>query len=227
VEGRDGAARGADRLGAGRALGVERDGGDTDRDGARDGDTSRLGARRSRLPLPDRLVLPEPTAPCTSRRREPLASERGCASLMRRGVISRIPVRLVDRSAWEPPGGVAAAGIGSRRPPSAGVRDAAVVEPAGASAARRRPLMEGSVEGSAGVPAGRRLASSEPTAWRGVPVLAGEATAVRRPVAAVPVGADAKLVALPVVRRRAVTAPPLRPYDLNAYEPHAPLLAPE
>lgn len=90
----DGAARDPDdRLGADRVDGVEREG--VDRvDGVErvEGVASRLGVRRSRLPLDDRVVLPEPTVPCGCRVAVRVASLPGSASSTRRGVICRRPV---------------------------------------------------------------------------------------------------------------------------------------
>lgn len=251
VDGLDGAARGADgrlgvargvdvRFGAERVVGADRDGGDTVRVVERGGDTSRPGVRRSRLPPDDRLVLPDPTVPCGCRPVDRLASVFGASPFTRRGVISRMPLPAGRRASdapdvgcagtrprvTSPVTGVDVEGMTSRRPVVAPLREPGVVGLDGVSTVRRRPLTVGSVvDGVTAVPVGRRRASSEPLPVRGVAALAGADVTARRPVFGLTDGVDAKALPLPV-RRRAVTAPWLRPYrsvcDLKAYEPHAP-----
>jgi len=207
--GRDGAARGALRVGAGRAAGADRvgadRGGDTLRGCELGGETVRVGARRSSVPLDGRLVLPDPTVPCVDRAPERAPLVLGIASSTRRGVSCRRPpgvvvgVPVVRRFPFvpgcavgvvgtavrprvtSPVTGVPVEGITLR--PSAAVASCRVglVARASASAARRRPLIVGRTVDWPEAPAGRR-ASSVPVPLRGVLVEYGDdAAVVRRP----------------------------------------------
>jgi hypothetical protein len=133
MEGRDGVARDPDdRLGADRVDGAGRDGVDRVEGVERDV-ASRLGARRSRLPAEDRVVLPEPTVLCGCRLPVRVASVPGRASSTRRGVICRMPEDVPVPTAVRRPS--LAAGV-AEAPAGVYVRSRAASPPPGVSLGR-------------------------------------------------------------------------------------------